>query len=42
MFQSVSEDRAAAVWADAENTADPANYCSPLDGEQYLVALFGG
>ena len=24
MFQSVSEDRAvAAVWADAENTADP-------------------
>jgi hypothetical protein len=43
MFQSVSEDlAAAAVWADAENTADPENYYSPLDSEEYLAALFGG
>lgn len=40
-FQAVSDEFAAAIdWSDAQNTADPEFYYSPLDNEDYQNFLF--
>jgi hypothetical protein len=42
-FVSVGEDFDAAVtWSQEQNDADPDNYTSPFDSEDYESALFGG
>lgn len=42
-FMNVSEDLDGAIGrAEEANAADPTNYTSPLDDEEYQLALFGG
>jgi hypothetical protein len=41
-FVSVAEDFEAAItWSNEQNAADPDNYTSPFDSEEYKDALFG-
>jgi len=41
-FTSISDDLAAAIdWSNAENDANPAEYVSPLESPDYLMALYG-